>query len=143
MILTQGIRQINAELVVLGFDSLNPLRFIPGLPVSIPLNVTLHNVTNEHRLWLNFTLDDEIKEFVFIDMEEYGGVEENRQFKLTLPFHRTPKAVAFSLRVSMGMECMTEDLHLVKGYGGPKHALTYISPVIEVYFVHMNADHTL
>ncbi|KNA22408.1 hypothetical protein SOVF_034270 isoform B [Spinacia oleracea] len=144
LVLTEGIRHINAELVVLGFDTVSPLRFISGLPVSIPLDVTLYNVTNEHKLWLKIALDDKVTEFVFLDVEEYGGLEKaSRQFKFGVPCYRTPKAAAFTLRISMGMECVSEDLHLVRGHGGPKHALTYISPEIEVYFVNMNADHLL
>lgn len=139
LVLTQEIRHVNAELVVLGFDSVSPLRFISGLPASIPLGISLYNVTNEHRLWLKFTLDDEITEFVFLDMEEYGGIEEVRQFEFVSPFYRTPKADVFTLRVNIGVECLFKDLHLVKGHGGPKHGLTYISPETEAYFVNMNA----
>uniref|UniRef100_A0A803NEC0 Integrator complex subunit 4/Protein SIEL C-terminal Ig-like domain-containing protein n=1 Tax=Chenopodium quinoa TaxID=63459 RepID=A0A803NEC0_CHEQI len=143
VILTEEIRHISAELVVLGFDSVSPLRFISGLPVGIPLDITLYNVTNEHKLWLKIVLDDKVSEFVFLDMEEYGGLDEVKKFKFTAPFYRTPKTVAYTLRVSMGMECMSEDLHLVRGHGGPKHALTYISLEIEAYFVNLNADHLL
>lgn len=141
LVLTEGIRHITAELVVLGFDSVTPLHFISGLPVGIPLDITLYNLTNEHRVWLKIALYDKVSEFVFLDLEEYASLEEVRHFEFTLPFYRTPKAVAFSLRVSLGVECVSEDLRLVKGQGGFKHALTYISPEIEVYFVNMNAAH--
>ncbi|XP_057523807.1 protein SIEL isoform X2 [Amaranthus tricolor] len=131
---SQGIKHIKADICVLGFDSVSPLQFISGLPVAIPLEITLYNMTNDHRLWLKITLNDKLTEYFFLDMEEYGGPGEPRQFKCTLPFYRTPEVVAFTLRISMGMECLYEDLHLWNGHGGPKHALTFISPEIEVDF---------
>ncbi|KAK9671847.1 hypothetical protein RND81_12G058500 [Saponaria officinalis] len=135
--LSQRIRQVKAELVVIGFDSVTPLRFIPGLPVGIPLEMTFYNVANDHILWLKLTLTDSAMEFVFMDMEEIGDLQEVGKVKFTSPFYRTPRAEAFTLRVSIGMECNSENLDRVKGHGGPEHALTYISPEIEVYFVHL------
>ncbi|KAL9239279.1 hypothetical protein vseg_013617 [Gypsophila vaccaria] len=133
--LTQRIRQVSAELVVTGFDSVTPVQFIPGLPVGVPLEITLYNVTSDHVLWLKLTLVDEHTEFVFLDLEEFSDVHEVMQVKFTSPFYRTPRAVAFTLRISIGIECESENLHPMKGYGGPQHVLTYINPEIEIYFV--------
>ncbi|KAJ8434476.1 hypothetical protein Cgig2_012110 [Carnegiea gigantea] len=136
--LAQSIRCISAELLVQGFDSVRPLRFIQGLPVGVPLEISLYNVTIEHRLWVKMTSDQGLTEFIYVDVE-FGGSQDVTHFVFTAPFYRTPKTVAFTLRVSIGMECVLEDLRLVKGHGGPKHSLVYLSPEKEVYFLSMNS----
>ncbi|XP_074296203.1 protein SIEL-like isoform X2 [Silene latifolia] len=136
--LSQRIKQVKAELVIIGSDSVTPLRFIPGLPVGVPLEMTLYNVTSDHVLWLKLTFGDDNTEFVFLDIEEIDDLQEMRQVKFSPPFYGTPRAKAFTLRVSIGIECKSQSdkLCLVKGHGGPEHALTYISPEMDVYFVH-------
>lgn len=136
--LTQSIRYVSAEFVVQGFDSVHPLHFIQGLPVGVPFEISLHNVTIEHRLWVKMTSDQGLTEFIYVDVE-FGGGQDVSHFVFTAPFYRTPKTVAFTLRISIGMECVSEDLRLVKGHGGPKHSLVHLSPEKEVYFLSMNS----
>lgn len=135
---THSIRYISAELVVQGFDSVRPLRFIRGLPVGVPLEISLYNVTIVHRLWVKMTSDQGLTEFIYVDVE-FGGDQDVSRSVFTAPFYRTPKTVAFTLRVNIGMECVSEDLRLVKGHGGPMHSLVYLSPEKEVYFLSTNS----
>jgi len=136
--LTQTIRYIKADLVVQGFDSVHPLRFIRGFPVGVPMEISLFNVTTEHRLWVKMTSDQGLTEFIYVDVE-FGSGQDVKHLVFTSPFYRTPKSVAFTLRISIGMECVSEDLRLVKGHGGPVHSLLYLGPEKEVYFVSMNS----
>ncbi|GLT73769.1 hypothetical protein SLA2020_456050 [Shorea laevis] len=126
-------RYANTELEVSGNDSENPLPFISGLPACIPLEITLHNILNENRLWLRITLSEELTQFVFLDLNLTGGGNDVRKFTFMAPCYLTPNVASFTLRVCIGMECLFDDIHLAKGSGGPKHELTYISPEKEVY----------
>lgn len=117
---------IVAELVFPNNDSENPLRFVPCLPVGIPCEIVLHNVSSENKLWLRMTMDDESTQFVFLDLNLFGGSEEVRNFTYVAPFYRTPNAASFTLRICIGMECLFEDFLSSKRYGGPKRELTYL-----------------
>ncbi|GAB2299207.1 hypothetical protein Dimus_033279 [Dionaea muscipula] len=128
----ERIRHKKAELLIPGFDGENPLTFIPGLPVGIPLDITVHNATSKDRLWLILSLD-ESSEFVYLDLDDHGDCEQALRIVCTAPFYRTPNAVAFTLRISVGMECLSEDLHRVKVHGGPRHPLTHLCREKEVY----------
>lgn len=123
----------NAELEVPGNDSENPLPFISGLPACIPLEITLHKILSENRLWLRITLSEESTQFVFLDLNLNGEGNDVRRFTFMAPFYLTPNVASFTLRVCIGMECLFEDIHPAEGSGGPKHELTYISPEKEVY----------
>ncbi|KAJ0089195.1 hypothetical protein Patl1_31443 [Pistacia atlantica] len=62
-----------------------------GLPVAIPLEITLHNISSENRLWLRITMSEESTQFIFLDLNLIGGYS---------------------------MECLFEDVHFVKVHGG-------------------------
>ncbi|XP_022767812.1 protein SIEL isoform X2 [Durio zibethinus] len=126
-------RHINAELEVPGNDSENPLPFIPGIPASIPLAITLYNVLSEHRLWLRISMGEESTQFVFLDLNLIRSSDEVREFTFVAPFYLTPKAISFALRVSIGIECLQENVHQVKAFGGPKRELAYLCPEEEIF----------
>ncbi|WCJ27975.1 ARM repeat superfamily protein [Euphorbia peplus] len=126
------VRHIYATLNVPDNDSEHPLRFISGLPVAIPLEITLHNVSGETRLWLRMAMNEELMQFVFLDLNVLGGCNKAMKFNFVAPFYQT-KAVSFTLRVSIGIEDMFEDIHLHPSYGGPIRPLVYLCPTKEVY----------
>lgn len=138
--LCRRVRHINAVLDVPGNDSANPLPFVSGLPVAIPMEITLHNVASENRLWLRMTMNEESTQFVFLDLNLLGGSDEVRKFTFIAPFYRTPKAVSLTLRVCIGMECLFEDVSLIKACGGPKRELVHLCLEKEVYLymIHRN-----
>ncbi|GMJ03271.1 DEFECTIVE in snRNA PROCESSING 3, SHORT-ROOT interacting embryonic lethal [Hibiscus trionum] len=130
-------RYIHAELEVPGNDSENPLPFIPGLPASIPLAITLHNVSTESRLWLRISMSEELIQFVFLDSNLIcsGNRSSNevREFTFVAPFYLTPKAISFTSSVSLGIECFSENVDRVNVSGGPKCELTYLCPEKEIF----------
>jgi integrator complex subunit 4 len=134
------VRHINAELDVPGNDSENPLPFVSGLPVAIPLDITLYNVSSENRLWLTIRMSQESTQFVFLDSNILGGCNEVKKFTFMAPFYRTPKARSFSSWISIGMECALEDCHLVKHCGGPKRKLVYLCQEKEVHLCLVRRD---
>ena len=127
------LEQVHAELGVPDNSSENPVIFVSGLPVSIPFEITLYNISSVNRLWLRMTMSDETTQFIFLDSNLLGGCKDAKKFTYVAPFYRTPKA-SFTLRVCIGMECLFEDIHSVKGNGGPKRALAYLCNEKEVYF---------
>ncbi|KAE8711640.1 leucine-rich repeat receptor-like protein kinase IMK2-like [Hibiscus syriacus] len=130
-------RYIHSELEVPGNDSENPLPFIPGLPASIPLAITLHNLSTESRLWLRISTSEESTQFVFLDpnLIRSGNRSSNevREFTFVAPFYQTPKAISFTLCVSLGIECFSENVDRVKVSGGPKRELTYLCSEKEIF----------
>ncbi|XVE97156.1 hypothetical protein REPUB_Repub02eG0286900 [Reevesia pubescens] len=126
-------RYINAELKVPGNDSENPLPFIPGIPASIPLTITLHNASSENRFWLRLSMSEESTQFVFLDLNVIKSSGEVGEFTFVAPFYLTPKAISFTLRVSLGIECLLENVNKVKAFGGPKCELTYLCPEKDIF----------
>lgn len=121
-----GVRHVSAELDVLGNDSEHPILFVTGLPVAVPLGITLHNVETNNRLWLKIIMTEDSTEYVFLDLILLEVFDEVKKFTFVAPFYRTPKAISLTLRVSIGMECSFDEVHFVRGCGGPKHALVYL-----------------
>uniref|UniRef100_A0A5B7C4K0 Integrator complex subunit 4/Protein SIEL C-terminal Ig-like domain-containing protein n=2 Tax=Davidia involucrata TaxID=16924 RepID=A0A5B7C4K0_DAVIN len=128
------LKHIKAELDVHDNDYENPFPFISGLPVGIPLEITLYNILSENRLWLRMTVYEQLTEFVFLDLDQFGGCDKIRKFTFVAPFYKTPKVNSFTLKVCIGMECLSEDLRVFKGCAGPKHELTYLCKEKELYF---------
>lgn len=127
------VTHLYAALSVPGNDFENPLPFISGLPVAIPLEITLHNVPRETRLWVRMAMSEDLVQFFFLDLKILGGCDVVRKFTHSIPFYRTPKAGSFALSVCIVMELLFEDAHSVKSFGGPKHALVHLCPEEEVY----------
>ncbi|KAJ6778037.1 hypothetical protein OIU74_001930 [Salix koriyanagi] len=127
--LCSRVRHINAELNVPGNDSENPLRFVSGLPVAIPLDITLYNVSSENRLWLTMRMSEESTQFVFLDLNILGGCNEVKKFTFMAPFYRTPKACSFSLWISIGKRSS-----FVLGSEGVKGFLIFHMPRILIAF---------
>ncbi|KAM1597902.1 hypothetical protein PS2_032759 [Malus domestica] len=136
LVLSGGIKHVNAELDIPDNSYENPLRFVAGLPVGIPCHIRLHNVLAESRLWLKMTVneDDDSTRFVFLDLNLFGGSEDIRIFTFSPPFYRTPKAFSFTIKVCICMECLSEveDVSSVKSRG-PRHELTYLCREKDVY----------
>lgn len=132
--LSRTLVSLSAELTVPDNDSENPIHFIHGLPVGIQLEITLHNISRENRLWLVMTMGKESKQFIFLDLKLFGASNELRKVTYFATFYKTPKAVSFTLRVCIGVECFPEDIHAGMNSGGPKCELTFLCPEREVYF---------
>ncbi|XP_052199540.1 protein SIEL isoform X1 [Diospyros lotus] len=129
------LKYIKAELDIPNNDIESPFHFVSGLPVGIQLEITLYNISRENRLWLRLVVDAVLTEFVFLDLGQYEGNNEIRKFTFLSPFYRTPKANSFTVRVCLGMECLSEDSHLFgSSGGGPKKDLVYLCKEKEVCF---------
>lgn len=139
-VLCRNLRHIHAELEVPDNDSENPLFFVSGLPVAIPCEITLHNISNEGRLWLRITIGEESIQFVFLNLNLNEGSEEVRKFTFIAPVYITPKAVSFTLIASIAMECLLEDADTIRSCPGPKHALTYLCREKEIYLSAVSKD---
>lgn len=130
--LTGELNYMDAELDVCNNDFQNPLPFISGLPVGIPVDITLYNISAETRLWLAIALSENYTQFVFLDLDEFGGPDDIRKFTFVSPFYRTPKVKHFSLKVSVVMECLFEDKKS-EHRNGPKHELIPLCKGKEVH----------
>ncbi|KAH7867126.1 hypothetical protein Vadar_029110 [Vaccinium darrowii] len=127
------LKHIKAELDVSDNDYDNPFPFIPGLPVGIPLGITLYNISRENRLWLQLAMDEALSEFVFLDFDRFGGNNQIRKFRFVAPFYKTPKASSFTVKVCLGMECLSENVYSFKRCGGPKQELVYLCKQKEIF----------
>lgn len=132
--LSRTLQSLSAEITVPDNDSENPIHFIHGLPVGIQLEITLCNISRENRLWLEMTMGKELKQFIFLDLKLFGGSNDLKKGTYFATYYKTPKAVSFTLRVCIGVECFPEEIYAGMPSGGPKRELTYLSPEREVYF---------
>lgn len=128
--LSGRLEYVSAELTVPGNNSENPLYFVCGLPVAIPIEVKLSSTSRERRLWLKMVIGEEPTQFLYLDMKLYAG---STSFSYSAPFYRTPKALLFTLSISIGMECTCESVDAATRCGGPRHELTFLTPEIDVY----------
>lgn len=127
------MKYISAEIVVPGNDSENPIYFVCGLPVTIPVEVTLKNLGRDRRVWLKMVGGEKFLQFVFIDQKLLGECSEFMKFTRPTPFYRTPKATDFTVKVTVIMECLGIEMRDSRRCGGPKCEVTYLSPEKEVY----------
>ena len=132
IMLSGELKHLDAEVDVCGNDFRKPLPFVPGLPVGIPFEITLHNISSEIKLWLAISVGERSTQFVFLDLNEFEGSDERRKFKFVAPFFRTPRVKHLVLKVSIAMESSSENRNL-KRYNGPKHELIYLSRDREVH----------
>lgn len=135
LVLCGRLKHIKVDLDIPDNDYQHPLRFVAGLPVGIPCHITLHNVVVESRLWLKMTangIDD--AQFVYLDLNLFGGGDDLRIVTYTAPFYKTPKAFSFTIRVCICMECLSEDEDVSSlKRCGPRHELTYLCREKEVF----------
>ncbi|KAM7263509.1 hypothetical protein ACFE04_001192 [Oxalis oulophora] len=130
--LSGSLKYLSAELdIASNFE--NTLPFITGLPVCIPLNITLHNIPHKNRIWLSLSMGEESTQFVFLDLDVVIGCKESGRFTFNAPFYRTPKADYFTLKVCIVMEWLFEELHITKVQKGPKNDLVRLSKEKEVH----------
>ncbi|KAL3633347.1 hypothetical protein CASFOL_000597 [Castilleja foliolosa] len=127
------LKHLEAFVDVFDNDFQNPLPFVPGLPVGLPLNITLYNISSETRLWVAITLGGKATHFVYLDMNVYRGCDAMRKFTFVVPFFRTPKVKHFALKMFIAMECLSENQHFFKHCNGPKHELVHLCKEKEVY----------
>ncbi|KAL0310030.1 UNVERIFIED_CONTAM: hypothetical protein Sradi_5945300 [Sesamum radiatum] len=132
IVLSGELKYLDAEVDVCAYEFQDPLPFIPGLPVGMPFDITLYNISSETRLWLTISLGEKSAQFVFLDLSEFGGSNEIRSFTFLSPFFGAPKAKRFSLKASIAMECLSEDQHF-KHCNGPKHELIHLCKEKEVH----------
>ncbi|KAL8259226.1 hypothetical protein R6Q59_027179 [Mikania micrantha] len=133
--LSRNLRWMRAELDIQIQDNdwVNPIPFVAGLPVGIPLKMKLHNTPAGTKLWLKMSRSTDVVHYVFIDLKEFEGFDEMREFKYMAPFYKTPKADSFVLVLIIGMECLAEEASCYRGYG-PSHELVYLCKEKEVFF---------
>ncbi|XP_027926178.1 protein SIEL [Vigna unguiculata] len=134
------IKHVNAELSIPNNDMEHPLPFVSGLPVGVPCEITLHNVSSESKLWLRMTLDDGFVQHVFLDLDCSEGSEVVRKFTFVAPFYRTAEAYCLTLKVCIGAECLFENVGPVQRFGGPKRELVLLCKEKQVYLSKVNKD---
>ncbi|KAL7095209.1 hypothetical protein ACP275_10G010000 [Erythranthe tilingii] len=132
IVVSEKLDYLDAEIDVFDNDFQNPLPFISGLPVGIPFDITLHNISLGTRLWLAITDGEKSTQFVFLDLHEFGGCNEIRKFTFVAPFFRTPKVKHLLLKVSVVMEWLSEGQHS-KHLNGPKQDFIYLSKGKEIH----------
>ncbi|XP_051130333.1 protein SIEL [Andrographis paniculata] len=132
MVLAKELKYLDVKLDISDNDFQNPYPFIPGMPVGIPLDITLSNISNGSRFWLVINLGEKCTQFVFMDLDEFEGCNKLRKLTLVAPFYRTPKVKHFSLKVSVAMECLFED-HYSGHSNKPKHELIHLCKGKEVH----------
>ncbi|XP_014492475.1 protein SIEL-like [Vigna radiata var. radiata] len=134
------IKHVNAELSIPNNDMEHPLPFVSGLPVGVPCEITLHNISSESKLWLRMTLDDGFVQHVFLDLDCFEGSEVVRKFTFVAPFYRTPDAYCLTLKVCIGAECLFENVGPVQRFRGPKRELVLLCKEKQVYLSKVNKD---
>uniref|UniRef100_A0A1J3DP06 Protein SIEL n=1 Tax=Noccaea caerulescens TaxID=107243 RepID=A0A1J3DP06_NOCCA len=131
--LSGDLQCISAELEVPGNGPYSPISFVAGLPVAIPCEIMLLNVPRDTRLWLRIFRSDETCQFVYLDQNLYSGDERKKRFMFSAVTYMTPRALVFTLRVSIGMECLFEDICDRERRYGPKYPVAYLSKEREVH----------
>ncbi|GJZ97634.1 protein SIEL isoform X1 [Tanacetum coccineum] len=99
LVFTGNFQYMKAEVDIRDNNWSNPLPFVAGLPVGIPLNIRLHNIPIGTKLWLMLKLSKEVNQHVFLDLKQFEGSEKIREFTFIAPFYRTPKVNSFILRL--------------------------------------------
>lgn len=132
--LSCNLKCVSAELEVPGNGPYSPISFVAGLPVAIPCEIKLLDVPRDARLWLRISTSDDTCQFVYFDPNLYSGDEREKRFMFTAVTCMTPRAVVFTLRVSIGIECLFEDVCCRKHRYGPKHPVAYLCKEREVHF---------
>ncbi|KAF8059961.1 hypothetical protein N665_1223s0019 [Sinapis alba] len=132
--LSGNLQCVSAELEVPGNGPYNSISFVAGLPLAIPCEIKLLNVPRDARLWLRISRSDDTCQFVYLDPNLYDGDETEKRFVFTAVACMTPRAVVFTLRVSIGIECLFEDVCYGKRRHGPKHPVAYLCKEREVHF---------
>ncbi|KAK4800074.1 hypothetical protein SAY86_025439 [Trapa natans] len=138
--LSGRLEYASAELTVPGNNSENPLYFVCGMPVAIPIKVKLGSIPRQRRLWLKMTIGEEPTEFLYLDTKLYA---DSTRFSYSAPFYRTPKVLSFTLRISIGMECMSEIIDAASRCGGPRYELTFLTPEMDAYLSSEKSIHSL
>ncbi|KAL0744125.1 hypothetical protein Bca4012_085638 [Brassica carinata] len=132
--LSGNLHCVSAELEVPGNGLYSPISFVAGLPVAIPCEIKLLNVPRDARLWIRISRSDDTCQFVYLDPNVYDGDERNKTFMFPAVTCMTPRTVVFTLRVSIGIECLFEDVCYSERRFGPKHPVTYLCKEREVHF---------
>ncbi|XP_049933184.1 protein SIEL isoform X2 [Nymphaea colorata] len=132
-------KHIRAEMNVNNNDSENPLPFIPGLPVGIPFQIKLFNVSNTDKIWLQMVVEG-IVQHTFLDLVHCRGSGEVRFYTVNVPLYMTPDVSTFSFNVAIIMECPFEDY--VGDYIGigPKHEIVYLCEAKEIFLARMGVE---
>lgn len=131
-----NVQCVSAELEVPNNGPYSPISFVPGLPVAIPCVIRLVNVPRDTCLWLRISRSDETCQFVYVDPSLYNGDGREKRFMFSAVTYKTPKAVVLTLRVSIGIECLFEDIGYRKHRcHGPKHPVAYLYKEREVHLV--------
>ncbi|XP_076913530.1 protein SIEL-like [Bidens hawaiensis] len=133
LVSSRELRYMRAELEIDDNAWLKPVPFVAGLPAGIPLKMKLHNTPFDAKLWLTMSRSKDAVDYVFIDLKEFEGCDEMREFRVIAPFYKTPKVDSFVLLLCIGIEC--EEVSCIRGhgYGGPNHDLVYLCKEKQVF----------
>ncbi|KAK7273765.1 hypothetical protein RIF29_14828 [Crotalaria pallida] len=134
------IKHLKAELSVPNNDLEHPFPYVSGLPVGIPCDITVHNVSSRNRLWLRMSTDDGFMHHVFLDLDLFEGSGGVKKISFAAPFYRTTKANSVKLKVCIGVESLFENVCPVQIRGGPKHELVLLCSEKEVYLSKINKE---
>lgn len=127
------LRRRKAELRSRADDSDQlPLPFVPGLPVGIPLDITLHNISSDDRVWLRMTASGSTQ-YAFLSLDRFDGSDVERRCAADVPFYATP-TVPFLLKASVCLECSRGYLtRKSKSQRGPRRETVDLCEEMEIY----------
>ena len=128
---TGRLKLRKAELRARVVDRELPLMFISGLPVGIPVEVALKNISRSERLWLRMD-SGKSTQYAFLSFDRFDGSDVDRRLSVELPFYATPKA-PFILKAAVCLESSTGFLLPGKRQGGPRRETADLSQEVEIY----------
>ena len=130
----------SAVLKVRDTDSENPLSYVRGLPMGVSFDISLFNISSRDRIWLRMIVGQSVQH-VFLDLSCFGGNDKVRSCSTVIPFHATPMAYSFVLRVCLVIECPFGSIgDHQEGHGGPRDCVVQLCDELVVYFVSVDTE---
>lgn len=133
-----SIKEMRAVVKAPGRDFDHPLGFISGLPVGIPVDITVYNIPDSHLLWIQFVRDASPPGFKLLDVEEdTSSARSNnaRQLSTLLQLDDMPPVASSVCRLCVVMEGDQRQRSLeTRGRGkGPRGCIVPLCTETEVH----------
>ncbi|KAL2632120.1 hypothetical protein R1flu_016806 [Riccia fluitans] len=107
------ISEMWADMNVPGPDFDHRIEFVPGLPLGISVDITLHNVPEKSSLWIQFAVDSSAVEYRYLDIgdSQIDPACNVRQFSTTLRIENMQAGASCVSRICIVLAGMEQQGH--------------------------------
>jgi hypothetical protein len=122
-VVNSNLRETWAQMMAPGSDFEQPIGFIPGLLLGIPVVIVVHNAPEGAHFWVQYKVENLLPSFRYLDLLEATSSGKDLSWTAVLQVDEMPSVVSCALKICVVLEADKQESEKWSHIRGPRGPL--------------------